>query len=200
MTDPAHHSLIEDIQGILFGVVMAALGIHILNHMGFMTGQTVGLAVLLVNYTGLPFPVAYFGLSLPFLLLGYRRLGARFAVKTLLTTALLSGLTAVLPHWVGLGRIEPAVAACLFGLLFGIAGLAVVRHGGSFGGISIVWLMLQDRTGFQAGYAQLIFDVALFAVAAWGMDPELLAYSFLGAAVFALFLAINHRRDRYVVA
>ena len=44
------------------------------------------------------------------------------------------------------------------------------------------------------------FDVALFAVAAWGIDPELLAYSFLGAAVFALFLAINHRRDRYVVA
>jgi len=27
---------------------------------------------------------------------------------------------------------------------------------------------------------------------------ETLLYSFLGAAVFSLFLAVNHRRDRYV--
>lgn len=200
MTNPHRHSLIEDAQGILFGVFMGALGILILNHMGFMTGQTVGLAVLLAKATGLAFPLAYFGVSLPFLWLGWRRMGGRFALRTLLITAALSGLTAILPQWVELGRLEPGVAALMFGLLFGIAALAVVRHGGSFGGVSILWLLIQDKTGFQAGYAQLIFDIGLFLIAAFTMDPLTWGYSFLGAAVFALFLAVNHRRDRYIAA
>jgi uncharacterized membrane-anchored protein YitT (DUF2179 family) len=125
-------------------------------------------------------------------------MGARFALKTLITIAALSVLTALLPRWLGFSHIHPTFAAVLFGILFGIAALAVVRHGGSFGGISILWLMLQDRTGFPAGYAQLAFDIALFAVSALILEPGPLLWSFAGAVVFNLFLAINHRKDRYI--
>jgi uncharacterized membrane-anchored protein YitT (DUF2179 family) len=179
---------------------MAAFGMHILTHMGFVTGQTTGLAVLIAYVTGLPIPAVYFGLTLPFLGLAWRRMGARFALKTLVTTAALSGLVAILPNWIELGRIEPAVAAILFGLLFGIAALAAIRHGGSFGGLSVLWIELQDRTGFPAGHAQLLSDVVIFGLAALVMPIETLAYSFLGAAIFSLFLAANHRRDRYIAA
>jgi uncharacterized membrane-anchored protein YitT (DUF2179 family) len=200
MTDPTRHSLVEDIQGIAFGVCMGALGILIMQHMGFITGQTTGLAVLLSYATGLPFPVVYFTISLPFLWLGYLRMGARFALKTFISVSLLTAATAILPRFIRFGQIEPAFAAVLFGTLFGFSALSVVRHGGSFGGFSIVALMIQDRFKVQAGYVQLAFDVVLFAVAALLIDPVLLAYSFIGAAVFNLFLAINHRRDRYVAA
>ena len=200
MTDPHRHSVIEDAQGIAFGIVMAALGIHILTHMGFATGQTTGLAILIAYWTALPFPVVYFALNLPFLYLGWRRMGARFALKTLVSVAALSILTAILPRWMELGEIEPAFAAILFGTLFGIAALAVVRHGGSFGGFSIVALMVQDRWGIQAGYVQLAFDVLVFALAALILNPAMLAWSFLGAATFSLFLAVNDRRDRYIAA
>ncbi|WP_374375119.1 YitT family protein [Tabrizicola sp.] len=200
ISDRPRHSAVDDAQGIGFGVVMAALGMHILTHMGFVTGQTTGLAVLIAHLTGLPFPAVYFAVTLPFLGLAWRRMGARFALKTLATTAALSGLVAVLPGWIELGRIEPTVAAVLFGLLFGIAGLAAIRHGGSFGGLSVLWIELQDRTGFPAGHAQLLSDVVIFGLAALVMPLDTLAYSFLGAAVFSLFLAVNHRRDRYIAA
>jgi uncharacterized membrane-anchored protein YitT (DUF2179 family) len=200
MANATVHSFSEDVQGITFGVTMAALGMHILTHMGFVTGQTTGLAVLIAHLTGLPFPAVYFAVTLPFLGLAWRRMGARFALKTLMTTAALSGLVAVLPNWIELGRIEPAVAAILFGLLFGIAALAAIRHGGSFGGLSVLWIELQDRTGFPAGHAQLLSDVVIFGLAALMMPVETLGYSFLGAAVFSLFLAVNHRRDRYIAA
>ena len=170
LTDRLRHSAVDDAQGIGFGVVMAAFGMHILTHMGFVTGQTTGLAVLIAHLTGLPFPAVYFTVTLPFLGLAWRRMGARFALKTLVTTAALSGLVAVLPSWVELGRIEPTVAA----------------------------IELQDRTGFPAGHAQLLSDVVIFGLAALIMPLDTLAYSFLGAAVFSLFLAVNHRRDRYV--
>jgi uncharacterized membrane-anchored protein YitT (DUF2179 family) len=194
------HSAVDDAQGIAFGVTMAALGMQILTHMGFVTGQTTGIAVLIAHLTGLPFPAVYFAVTLPFLGLAWRRMGAVFALKTLGTTAALSGLVAILPNWIELGRIEPAVAAVLFGLLFGIAALAAIRHGGSFGGLSVLWIEVQDRTGFPAGHAQLLSDVVIFGLAALIMPLDTLAYSFLGAAVFSLFLAVNHRRDRYIAA
>jgi uncharacterized membrane-anchored protein YitT (DUF2179 family) len=200
MTDPHAHSLTEDAQGIAFGVIMAALGMHILTHMGFVTGQTTGIAALLSHLTGLPFAVVYFAVNLPFLVLAWFRLGSRFAIKTLITTAAVSGLVAILPGWLELGRIEPALAAVLFGLLFGIAALATIRHGGSFGGLSVLWIELQDRTGFRAGHSQLISDALIFAAAALILPWDKLMYSALGAAVFALFIAVNHRRDRYVAA
>lgn len=198
MTDPMRHSLIEDVQGIAFGVCMAAVGMHVLTFSGFVAGQTTGVAALIAYGFNLPFPAVYFAVSLPFLWFGWRRMGARFALKTLITIAALSVLTALLPRWLGFSHIHPAFAALLFGILFGIAALAVVRHGGSFGGISILWLMLQDRTGFPAGYAQLGFDIALFAVSALILESGPLLWSFAGAVVFNLFLAINHRKDRYI--
>jgi len=197
--EPApRHSPLEDAQGIAFGVAMAGLGMHLLTHMGFVTGQTAGIAILLTHLTGLPFPVVYFTVTLPFLAIAWRRLGVRFAVKTLVTTTALAGLVAVLPRWIELGRIEPVVAAVLIGLLFGIAAVATIRHGGSFGGLSVLWIEVQDRTGFRAGTAQLLSDAVIFGLAALIVPLETLLYSFLGAAVFSLFLAVNHRRDRYV--
>ena len=198
--DRPRHSAVDDVQGVGFGVVMAALGMHILTHMGFVTGQTTGLAVLIAHATGLPFPAVYFAVTLPFLGLAWKRMGRRFALRTLAITAALSALVAVLPNWLELGRIEPTLAAILFGLLFGIAALAAIRHGGSFGGLSILWIELQDRTGFPAGHAQLLSDVVIFGLAAFVLPLDTLAYSFLGAAVFSLFLAVNHRRDRYIAA
>ena len=194
------HSAVDDVQGIAFGVTMAALGMHILTHMGFVTGQTTGIAILVAHLTGLPFAAVYFAVNLPFLGLAWARLGLRFTVKTLITPAAVSGLVAVLPGWLELGRIEPALAAILFGLLFGIAALAAIRHGGSFGGLSVLWIELQDRTGFRAGHSQLISDAVIFALAALILPWDKLVYSALGAAVFALFIAVNHRRDRYVAA
>jgi len=198
MTDPTRHNLIEDAQGIGFGVCMAAVGMHVLTFSGFVAGQTTGVAALVAYGFDLPFPAVYFAVSLPFLWFGWRRMGARFAIKTLITISALSLLTALLPRWLGFSHIHPAFAALLFGILFGIAALAVVRHGGSFGGISILWLMLQDRTGFPAGYAQLGFDLALFGAAALILDTATLGWSLAGAVVFNLFLAINHRKDRYI--
>ena len=194
------HSAVDDVQGIAFGVTMAALGMHILTHMGFVTGQTTGIAILVAHLTGLPFAAVYFAVNLPFLGLAWARLGQRITVKTLITTAAVSGLVALLPGWLELGRIEPALAAILFGLLFGIAALAAIRHGGSFGGLSVLWIELQDRTGFRAGHSQLISDAVIFALAALILPWDKLVYSALGAAVFALFIAVNHRRDRYVAA
>jgi uncharacterized membrane-anchored protein YitT (DUF2179 family) len=198
MTDTIRHSLIEDAQGIAYGATMAAFGIVILTHLGLVTGQTAGLAVLISYASGWAFGPVFFAINLPFYVLGYLRMGWQFTLKTFLAVAILSTLSIWLPTQISFATLNPWVGAVLFGFCSGSALLALFRHGASLGGIGIVALMLQERLGWRAGWVQLGFDAVLFAVAALVIEPRLVLISFLGALVVNLVIAINHRRDRYV--
>ncbi len=196
---PTRHSLIEDAQGIAYGSFMAAVGVQLLTHLGFVTGQTAGLAILISYATGWGFGPVFFAVNLPFYWLGYKRLGLSFMLKSLIAVTLLSVLVGILPKGLEFGQVHPLVGAVLVGFLTGSALLALFRHGASLGGIGIVALYLQDRTGFRAGWTQMIFDAVLFACALMLRDWQIVAWSFFGALVLNLVIAINHRRDRYIV-
>ena len=198
MTDPKSHSLLEDAQGLAYGAGMAAFAITILTHLGLITGQTAGLAVLISYATGLGFGPVFFAVNLPFYWLGYRRMGGMFTFKTFVAVALMSGLSVLMPTWVQFSSLSAPVGAILFGAISGSALLALFRHGASLGGVGILALILQDKTGFRAGWTQLIFDAALFAVARFLLAPVTILWSALGALVVNLVIAINHRRDRYI--
>ena len=198
MTDPKQHSFIEDAQGIAYGSGMAAVGIVILTHLGLVTGQTAGLAILISYMTGWSFGAVFFAVNLPLYWLGYRRMGKMFVLKTFAAVAILSFLAQLLPRYISFATLDPVVGAILFGAITGSALLALFRHGASLGGIGIVALYLQDKTGFRAGWTQLIFDVCLFALALTVRDVPTVAVSALGAVVINLVIAVNHRRDRYI--
>ncbi|MFT3687470.1 YitT family protein [Paenirhodobacter sp.] len=193
-----HHTLIEDTQGLAFGGVMAAFGIVILTHLGFITGQMAGLAVLISYVTGWGFGPVFFVLNLPFYWFGYKRMGLRFVIKTFIAVALLSGLAMILPHYISFATLNPLVGAVLYGFISGSALLALFRHGASLGGVGIMALYLQDRTGFKAGWTQMAFDACVFALALMLREWHTVAWSALGALVLNMVIAINHRRDRYV--
>lgn len=140
----------------------------------------------------------FFLVNIPFYWFGYRRIGLVFTVKTAVCVALLSILSTLMPDWIGFSSLNPAFGAILFGFISGAAVLAIFRHGSSLGGIGILALYLQDRTGFTAGKTQLLFDAVLFASAATFLPWRTVGWSFLGACVVNLVIAMNHRRDRYV--
>lgn len=200
MTEPDRHSPTEDAQGLIYGATMAAFGVTILTHLGLVTGQTAGLAVLIAYATGWGFGPVFFVLNLPFYIFGWLRMGTAFTVKTFIAVALLSALSVWLPGQVSFATLNPWVGAVLFGFLSGSALLALFRHGASLGGIGIVALMLQDRLGWRAGWVQLAFDAVLFALAFLVVPAKTVAISFLGAVVVNLVIAVNHRRDRYIAA
>lgn len=192
------HTLHEDVLGILFGTTMASFGIIILTHLGLVTGQTAGLAVLISYATGWSFGPVFFVVNLPFYYLGYKRLGKIFTIKTLAAVSILSVLSTFMPRWISFEHLDPIFGALLFGALVGTGLLALIRHGASLGGIGIVAIYLQDKTGFKAGYTQLLFDAVLFIAALFLREPLIVFYSFIGAFVVNIVIAVNHRRDRYI--
>lgn len=192
------HNLLDDAQGLIFGTLMAALGLQFLRHAGFITGQTAGLALVISYATGWAFGPVFFAVNLPFYWLGYRRIGLAFTIKSLISVTLLSVMAQILPQYMDFSTLHPLLAGILFGFTTGAGLLALFRHGSSLGGIGIVALMVQDRTGFRAGWLQMAFDAVLFAVALFWIPVDRVLWSIPGVVILNLVLAINHRRDRYV--
>ncbi|AUH34819.1 YitT family protein [Paracoccus tegillarcae] len=192
------HSAADDAQGIAFGSFMAAFGVALLTHLGLITGQTAGLAILIAYATGWSFGAVFFVVNIPFYWLGYRRFGLSFTIKTFAAVLLTSVLAGLAPGLIQFAEVDPVFGAILAGAVCGTGLLALFRHGASLGGVGIVALYLQDATGFRAGWAQLIFDALLFAAALFVIDWQSVGYSFLGAVVLNMVIAINHRRDRYI--
>jgi len=198
MTDPSHHSAFEDAQGLFFGTLMCALGLQFLTHAGFITGQTAGMALVISYATGWDFGPVFFAVNLPFYWLGLRRIGLTFTVKSLISVTLLSAMAALMPRWIAFETLNPLLAGVLFGFITGSGLLAIFRHGGSLGGIGIVALMVQDRTGFRAGWLQMGFDAVLFTLALIWIPLDRVLWSLPGVVILNFVLAVNHRRDRYI--
>jgi len=194
------HNLTDDIQGLSLGVFLCGLGMHVLTSVGLITGQTAGLAVIISYLSGYSFGLVFFAINLPFYFIAYKRLGLEFTIKSLISVTLLSVVTTLLPLGFTIERLDPALGAVIFGSLVGLGLLAMFRHNGSLGGLGVIALLVQDTTGFKAGWVQLITDAVIFGVALFLFPASVVIYSLLGAVVLNLIITFNHRRDRYIAA
>lgn len=191
------HSLFEDAQAFALSTSFMAFSVLILTHLGLITGQTAGLAVLISYATGWAFGPVFFVINLPFYALAWLRMGPRFTIKSFIAVGMLSVLSTWLPTHIVFETLTPWVGGLLAGGLAGFGLIVLFRHGASLGGIGVLALYLQDRTGFRAGWTQLIFDACLFAAALLLIGGAPIVYSLLGAIVTNLIIAVNHRADRY---
>lgn len=192
------HTTSEDAQSLLVGAILAATGLAILQHLGLVTGQIAGLALLVTHWTGLAFGPVFFALNLPFYVLALRRMGKAFVIKTVIAVGLFSLLVWAQPMLLNFAEIQPLAGAILAGILSGTGLLVLFRHRASLGGIGIMAVWLQERTGFRAGWTQMAVDVVVFALAALTLPPMAVVYSLAGAVALNLVIAINHRADRYI--
>ncbi|MHA7969655.1 YitT family protein [Rhizobium sp. CAU 1783] len=197
-TNPSRHTPIEDVQGLLAGSMISALGLYLLAKVGLLTGGMAGLAFVLHYWSGMSFGLLFFLLNLPFYLLSLRRVGVDFTLKTFVAVGLTSFLVEIESRFLVIETVAPVWAAVLGGLLLGFGLLALYRHRASLGGLGILAVYLQDRFGIRAGLVQLAFDLVVMALAFAVVSPMIVLYSVVGAVVLNLFLTINHRSDRYI--
>ncbi|MBN2739899.1 MAG: YitT family protein [Rhodobacteraceae bacterium] len=195
---PARHTLLEDAQGLLSGTILVSLSVVFLHGAGLFTGQIAGLSLVISYLSGWTFGAVFFLLNLPFYWLAFRRMGLRFTLKTMISVALLSAMTEIWPHLISFATLHPGAAAILAGATAGAGLLALFRHGASLGGVGIVALYLQDKTGFKAGKTQILFDCCVFLFAVFVLPLDKVLWSLLGAMALNVIIMINHRRDRYI--
>jgi uncharacterized membrane-anchored protein YitT (DUF2179 family) len=194
--DP-RHSLAEDVHAIVTGASFAALGVVLLKAAGLVTGGVAGIALIISYLGGWPVAPLFFGLNLPFFVLAQRTLGWTFAIKSVLTTALLSVMIAWFPRWLHISAINPLFAAIFGGSITGMGVLALARHRSSVGGIGVLALYLHETRGINAGKVQVSADALIIAAAFFAIDLSHLLLSILSAGALSLVMIAYHRPGRY---
>ena len=164
---------------IVLGVLSAGMGLKgFLLSSNFIDGGVTGVSMLLGKTTGIPLAVWLPLVNLPFIAVGYRQMGAAFAVKSTLAIAGLAAALVFIPY----PDVTPdLVLTAVFGGFFIGAGIGLAIRGGAvLDGTEIAALLISRRGDLlRVGDVILLFNVILFllAMAVLGVNEAL--YSIL---------------------
>ncbi|ATZ95744.1 YitT family protein [Dickeya fangzhongdai] len=194
---PVSHTLLEDVLALLIGTLMVSFGVIMLRQAGALTGGTAGMAFLLHYATHISFGAAFFLLNLPFYYLAIRRMGWQFTIKTFCAVAMVSLFSDLHPLFIHFDHLQPIYATLFGNLIMGLGFIVLFRHRASLGGVNILALYLQDKSGIRAGKFQMAVDVTIVLTSLFVVSIPMLIASVLGAAALNLIIAMNHRPGRY---
>lgn len=194
------HSVKEDWIAILTGTFLTAQGIFFLQSAQLLTGGTTGLALLLAQIIPVSFGTLYFLANCPFYVLAWQRFGKVFAIRSVISGAMVSVFADHLSLVIHLDMVSDIYCAVAGGLLMGLGMLILFRHRSSLGGFNVLCLVIQDKTGISVGKTQLSIDCAILVASFFFVSPWTIALSISGALILNIVLAMNHKPSRYIVS
>lgn len=136
----------------------------------------------------------YYVINIPIFIIGYRKMGKKFLLKTLLCVTVMSGAMAVIP----VTRIvEDTMMACVVGGIICGAGVGLLlRMGSSGGGMDIVSIILVKwKQDFSVGKVNLIMNLVLYSACVFLFDVETALYSVINAAVYSVAMDRLHAQN-----
>lgn len=164
---------------ILLGILSAAFGLKgFLLSSRFIDGGVTGISMLVSDVLGISLPILILVINLPFIALGYRQIGRRFAIKS---TLAISGLSLCL-FFIKFPDVTPdKLLTAVFGGLFIGAGIGLAIRGGSvLDGTEIAALLVSRNSHLlRVGDVILILNIFIFLAAAFFLGVESAMYSIL---------------------
>lgn len=152
---------------LTMGAIIASIGIEFFlvpNHI--IDGGIVGLSIMGAHLTNIPLGVFLFFLNLPFIWIGWRKLGRLFAISSLYGVTVFSALTTFFqPDHAS--TADPILAAVFGGAIVGIGVGIVIRYGGTLDGTEIVAVLAGKKSIFSVG--EIIMFLNLFILSSAGL-------------------------------
>ncbi len=170
--NPRH--LIQMLIGVGLAVI-AMKGFMIPNR--FLDGGVTGIAILLHEVLHLNISLLTLVINIPFVYLGYKKIGKTFAVQTSIAVVLLAlGLI-----FVNIGPItsDKLLIAIFGGILIGTGVGLVIRTGCVIDGAEVIAVFTQRKTGFSNSEIIMAMNTVLFAAAAIQFGIETAMYSMI---------------------
>jgi|TARA_R110000764_G_scaffold124132_1_gene211538 uncharacterized membrane-anchored protein YitT (DUF2179 family) len=192
------HTRLEDVQAVILGTLIIALGVNLFTHAGLLTGGSAGLAFLIQYSTSLTFGQAFFLINIPFYLLAVIHFGWEFTIKTFLAVFCLSVFSDMTPMLITFDQLNPIYASVAGGFLMGVGFLMLFRHNASLGGLNILARYLSEKYGISMGKFQMIIDCMIVLLSVFVVDYTLIIISFVGAIALNMIIAVNHKPGRYM--
>jgi len=164
---------------ITLGILSAGMGLKgFLLSSHFIDGGVTGISMLLADTTGLPISILIFIINIPFIFIGYRRLGAAFAIRSALAIA---GLSLCLA-FITFPDVTPdkLLTAVFGGFFIGVGIGLAIRGGAVLDGTEIAALLFSKRFQLlKVNDVILLLNVVIFSAAAFFLGIESALYSIL---------------------
>jgi len=152
---------------ITLGAVIAAAGLEFfLVPNNILDGGVIGLSIIAAELTGLTMSIFLIVLNLPFLYIGFRKIGMKFTIHTLYGVIVLSASTAYLHHFEPVTNdlfLATVIGAVILGTGVGL----VIRTGGALDGSEIIAILVSKKRPVSVGQFIMIVNVFIFILAAF---------------------------------
>lgn len=165
MTSNEKRQLPLDFIMLAVGAAVAAFAIEeFLAPNTILDGGVVGISMMINNLSGIPLNILTIVFNIPFLIIGSRKMGKMFIVKSGFAMLMFSLFLAVFEPLVS-ATTEHLLAVCFGGVILGAGVGLVIRFGGCLDGTETVAIMLNRRFKLPVGQVVLAFNVLIYAVA-----------------------------------
>ena len=162
---------------ILAGIISVGFGINgFLLSSHFIDGGVTGISMLLTDIFGYPISILLALLNVPFIIIGYRRIGLKFAIKTSLAILGLALCLAFMPY----PDVTPdKLLTAIFGGFFIGTGIGLAMRGGAvLDGTEIAAVILSKSSAIlKVSDIILLMNVLIFTAAAFSLGVEPALYS-----------------------
>lgn len=168
---------LKDYLLIAVGILSAGMGIKgFLLSSHFIDGGVTGISMLLNNIFGVPLPLLILLINLPFVFLGYKQMGLRFAFKSAVAIGGLALCLAVVPYP---DVTSDLLLTALFGGFFIGVGIGLAMRGSAvLDGTDIAALLISKSSPIlKVSDVILVLNVFIFASAAFFLGIERALYS-----------------------
>lgn len=164
---------------ITVGAVIAAFALEeFLVPFTILDGGVVGVSMIVSQLSGLPLGILTIVLNIPFMIVGYKRLGLRFLIKAIYAMVVFSVFLGVFEDMKEVTEQEILVVV-FGGVLLGVGVGLILRYGGCLDGTEIVAMLLSQRTEFSVGQIVLFFNIVIYGIAGILFSWDRALYSLL---------------------
>lgn len=174
---------------ILLGAGFVSVGLEMfLVPNKIIDGGITGISIITSHLTNLPVGIFLLLFNLPFLYIGYKKIGKTFAISTLFAVILMSVGTFLL-HNSDPFTDDPLLASVFGGIIVGVGVGMVIRAGGSLDGTEIIAILFNEKSPFSVGEIVMFFNIFILGSAGFVFGWNQAMYSLI--AYFIAFKMID---------
>lgn len=157
---------IKQIIMITIGAIIAAIGLELfLVPNAILDGGVIGLSIIAAELTSYKMSIFLIILNIPFLYIGYRKIGLKFTLHTLYGVIILSASTAYLHHF-DRATDDLFLATIIGAVILGAGVGLVIRTGGALDGTEILAIIVSKKRPVSVGQIVMVINVFIFILAA----------------------------------
>ncbi|WP_090649513.1 YitT family protein [Mucilaginibacter sp. OK283] len=171
--------VIKESISIGLGILAAGFGLKgFLLSSHFIDGGVTGVSMLVADISPIPISALIFAINVPFLWLGYKKLGLWFAIKSTIAIGLLS-VSLVVINFPDVTH-DKLLTAVFGGVFIGTGSGLAMRGGAVLDGTEIAAVLISKRTQLlKVSDFILLLNVVIFGLAAFLLGVEPAMYSIL---------------------